>query len=139
MYFCIINITDIAAEFSYEDDGGVTTCWIPNHINIDFGIGSSIIVVGRTSQRIVDGEADPVTINLAGLYVTNRVGAPSEAVQRDEENHEAGSWAHAHVAWRFVSSSGGEPERSKTEEGPCPSESDSGGWAGKSSLTTVSW
>ena len=82
----IINITDIAAEFSYEDDGGVTTCWIPNHINIDFGIGSSIIVVGRTSQRIVDGEADPVTINLAGLYVTNRVGAPSEAVQIVEDD-----------------------------------------------------
>ena len=46
----ILNITDLNAEFNYDDDG-VVTCWIPEHMEIDFGIGSSVIVIGNTSQR----------------------------------------------------------------------------------------
>ena len=44
----------------------MTTCWVPEHINIDFGIGSQLsIVIGRTSQRQTEeGEAQPVTINV---------------------------------------------------------------------------
>lgn len=82
----IINITDLNAEFDYDGDSNMTTCWIPNHLVIDFGIGSSIIVIGRTSQRIVDGEADPVTINVAGLYVVQRTGSPVEVDEIVEEN-----------------------------------------------------
>ena len=74
------------AEFDYDGDSNMTTCWIPNHLTIDFGIGSSIIVIGRTSQRIVDGEADPVTINVAGLYVVQRTGSPVEVDEIVEEN-----------------------------------------------------
>jgi hypothetical protein len=60
-----------------EDDGDLaTTCWIPEHINITFGIGSTVLVVGRTSQRIVDGEAEPITINTSGLLVQEAVGNP---------------------------------------------------------------
>jgi len=81
----IINISDLSAEF-VEDGENYTTCWIPSHIDIDFGIASSVIVVGRTSQRIVDGVADAVTINVSGLMVTNRVGAPPETVEIVEDD-----------------------------------------------------
>ena len=75
----IISITDKAAdmELTEDDDGDLaTTCWIPEHININFGIGSKVIVVGRTSQRIIDGEAEPITINTSGLLLEESVGNP---------------------------------------------------------------
>ncbi len=75
----IISITDKAADMELtEDDSGdlATTCWIPEHININFGIGSKVIVVGRTSQRIIDGEAEPITINTSGLLLEESVGNP---------------------------------------------------------------
>lgn len=84
----IINITDLNAEFDYDNDSNMTTCWIPEHLDIDFGIGSSIIVIGRTSQRIVDGEADPVTINVSSVLVTEKRGSPVETVQPVEENYD---------------------------------------------------
>ena len=75
----IISITDRHADMALtEDDDGdlATTCWIPEHININFGIGSKVLVVGRTSQRIIDGEAEPITINTSGLLVEESVGNP---------------------------------------------------------------
>ena len=74
----ILSITDKASDMELtEDDGDLaTTCWIPEHININFGIGSTVLVVGRTSQRIVDGEAEPITINTSGLLVQEAVGNP---------------------------------------------------------------
>ena len=83
----IINISDLSAEF-VEDGENYTTCWIPSHIDIDFGIASSVIVVGRTSQRIVDGEADPVTINVSSILITEKRGSPVESVQPVEENYD---------------------------------------------------
>ena len=43
---------EIASDMELtEDDGDLaTTCWIPEHLNINFGIGSTVLVVGRTSQ-----------------------------------------------------------------------------------------
>lgn len=84
----ILNITDLNAEFDYENEAGMVTCWIPEHLNIDFGIGSNIIVIGRTSQRIVDGEADPVTINVSSILVTEKRGSPIESAQPVEENYD---------------------------------------------------
>ncbi len=84
----ILNITDLNAEFDYENEAGMTTCWIPEHLDVDFGIGSSIIVIGRTSQRIVDGEADPVTINVSSILTTEKRGSPIESVQPVEENYD---------------------------------------------------
>ena len=74
----ILSITDKASDMELtEDDGDLaTTCWIPEHLNINFGIGSTVLVVGRTSQRIVDGEAEPITINTSGLLVQEAVGNP---------------------------------------------------------------
>jgi len=81
----IINITDLNAEIDFESDA-MTTCWIPEHLGLDFGIGSSVIVVGRTSQRMVDGEAEPVTINVAGILCTEKVGSPIESAQPVEKD-----------------------------------------------------
>ena len=88
----ILNITDLTVEMdssSFEDGSLSTTCWIPEGIDIDFGIGSEILVAGRTSQRVIDGEADPVTINVAGLYCLAKVGLAPEISERlTEENYD---------------------------------------------------
>ena len=84
----ILNITDLNAEFDYESESNMTTCWIPEHIDINFGIGSSVIVIGRTSQRMVDGVADPVTINVSSVYVTEKRGAPVEVNAPVEESYD---------------------------------------------------
>jgi len=82
----IINITDLNAELDYENDSGMTTCWIPSHLELDFGIGSTIIVVGRTSQRTTDEGVEPTTINVAGILCTTRHGSAVEVSQPVEEN-----------------------------------------------------
>ena len=82
----IINITDLNAELDYENDAGTTTCWIPEHLTLDFGIGSTVIVVGRTSQRTTDEGVEPVTINVSGLLCTFRKGSAVEISQPMEEN-----------------------------------------------------
>ena len=84
----ILNITDLNAEFDYDEGSGVVTCWIPAHIEIDFGIGSSVIVIGNTSQRTVDGETEPATINTTGLYVLDRKGSAVEVTQAVEEDYD---------------------------------------------------
>ncbi len=84
----ILFITDKEADMELsEDDAGnlATTCWIPEHIDVNFGIGSKVIVVGRTSQRIVDGEAEPITINTSGLLVEQSVGNPAAAEESVED------------------------------------------------------
>jgi len=81
----IINITDLAADFDYENDGMVT-CWVPENVDIDFGIGSAVTVVGRTSQRETDEGLQPVTINLTGLLVKERRGQVVEIEQATEED-----------------------------------------------------
>lgn len=81
----IINITDLDAEMDYESDG-ITTCWIPSHLTLDFGIGSSVIVIGRTSQRTTDEGVEPVTINVAGLYCVVREGSAVEVSVPVEED-----------------------------------------------------
>ena len=82
----ILNITDLNAEFDYDNDTNMTTCWIPSNIELDFGIGSSVIVIGRTSQRITEEGPEPVTINVSGLYVTEKRGSPVEVSQPIEED-----------------------------------------------------
>ena len=77
----IVNLTDLNADFDYgEEFNNGTTCWVPSHIEIDFGIGSQAIIVGRTSQGTDEnGNLRPVSINVTGLYVTDRRGGPSDA------------------------------------------------------------
>ena len=75
------------ADFDYEGEGfSSTACWVPSNIEIDFGIGSNIVVVGRTSQREVDGELSNVSINVLGLYVVDRHGSADVPVQPEEDD-----------------------------------------------------
>lgn len=85
----IINLDDLNTDFDFDSEGwSGTTCWIPSNIDIDFGIGSNVIVVGRTSQsRDMDGNIQAVTINVSGLYVTKlRGGSPQQIDFVDEED-----------------------------------------------------
>ena len=84
----ILSITDKASDMELtedEEENLATTCWIPEHININFGIGSTVLVVGRTSQRIIDGEAEPITINTSGLLVQEAFGNPVAEEQGVED------------------------------------------------------
>lgn len=80
----VLNITDLNAEFDYEGGTNMTTCWVPEHITIDFGIGSNIAIIGRTSQRQGDDGPEPVTMNVSGILVVERVGSPVEIEQFEE-------------------------------------------------------
>ncbi len=83
----IINLTDLNAEMDYDsNESGITTCWIPEHLTLDFGIGSSVIVIGRTSQRTTDEGVEPTTINVAGLFCTVRHGSAVEVSVPVEED-----------------------------------------------------
>ena len=81
----ILTLTDLNASASYDDDA-ITTFWIPSNLTLDFGIGSEVYIVGRTSQRVVDGDAQPVTVNASGVYCLERMGAVVEVSQEVEEN-----------------------------------------------------
>ena len=79
-------LADFNSEFSIEDDN--LTCWTPPHIGIDFGIGSKIVVVGRTSQGTDDeGNLRPISLNVNGIYVTKaRGGSPDEITHIDDDD-----------------------------------------------------
>tara|TARA_R100000329_G_scaffold11984_6_gene12945 strand:+ start:6128 stop:7330 length:1203 start_codon:yes stop_codon:yes gene_type:complete len=82
----ILSLSSLEDEFDTEAQP--TTCWIPSSMQIDFGIGSQVIVAGRTSQRDVDGELQPATINVAGLLVTEAYGSAEESTEVVEENYD---------------------------------------------------
>jgi hypothetical protein len=77
-----------AGEFNYDEDQPTTvTCWTPERFGIDFGIGSSIVLVGRTSQGTDSetGELRPVSLNVTGILVTERNGNVPEPIVGVEE------------------------------------------------------
>jgi len=82
-----VTITDINSDFDY--DGGSwagTTCWVPPHIDINFGIGSSVVFVGRTSQRRMDdGSWGDVSLNVSGMLCTENKGVVTEPFESAEE------------------------------------------------------
>ena len=84
----IINLNDLNAEFSYDGDDSIVTAWIPSDIEIDFGIGSSVIIVGRTSQRTDDDGYTSTSVNVTGLLVTDRRGSSVEITEVIEENYD---------------------------------------------------
>lgn len=83
-----ITINDLNSDFDYEGGGWAgTTCWIPSYIDIDFGIGTSVIVIGQTSQRTNDnGELDSPTINVRGMLVTENRGSTVDSYSAEEED-----------------------------------------------------
>tara|TARA_R110000824_G_scaffold196128_8_gene379194 strand:- start:4796 stop:6043 length:1248 start_codon:yes stop_codon:yes gene_type:complete len=82
-----LRISDINADFDYDNDGeSSTACWVPSHVNIDFGLGSHVLVIGRTSQSTNQetGQLRPVSINVCGLIVLSKRGNPSSATDSGE-------------------------------------------------------
>jgi hypothetical protein len=83
-----MTISDLNSDFDY---GGTTsagtTCWVPPHIDIDFGITSNIVVIGKTSQgRNQDGSFADVTLNVTGLLVVDNNGVVVEPFVAEEED-----------------------------------------------------
>ena len=86
----VIVIDDLTAGFDYESENfSGTTCWVPETIPINFGIGSNVVVVGRTSQGTdEDGNARPVSINTVGLLVTSVRGSSPDDTLTDSDEDE---------------------------------------------------
>tara|TARA_B100000131_G_scaffold261467_1_gene257612 strand:- start:1082 stop:2329 length:1248 start_codon:yes stop_codon:yes gene_type:complete len=84
----ILVLDDLETDFAYGDGPSGITCWIPERVNIEFGIGSSVVVVGRTAQSTDEnGELQPVTINVSGLLTLKaRGGAPDDIDHNEEES-----------------------------------------------------
>jgi len=73
-------LTDLNAEYDFEGNGNNSVpCWTPSHIDIDFGIGSNVLVIGKTSQGTTpEGELRNVSLNVFGLIVLDKRGNPVE-------------------------------------------------------------
>lgn len=81
-------LSDLNADFDYSGEQySSTACWIPQSIDLDFGIGSHVLILGRTSQRTMeDGTLGSVSINVSGLYVISRRGQVIELNDAQEED-----------------------------------------------------
>jgi len=85
-----IFISDLSAEFDYDSEQNSSiACWVPPHINLDFGIGSNIIIMGRSNQREVDGALTSVSLNTFGIMVLDQRG---EAPSFDEVTVDDSDW-----------------------------------------------
>ena len=85
-----IFISDLSAEFDYDSEQNSSiACWVPPHINLDFGIGSNIIIMGRSNQREVDGALASVSLNTFGIMVLDQRG---EVPSFDEVTVDDSDW-----------------------------------------------
>jgi len=92
---CVLWIEPADANYGFDEDDlpDSTPCWIPSNIDIDFGVGSDVIIVGRTNQtqkkdedgNYLEDEYNPVSLNVYGILPRVALGAPQEAVATDEE------------------------------------------------------
>lgn len=90
----VMWVEPVDANYGFEDEDipESTPIWVPSHINIDFGVGSDVIIIGRTNQTqrkdadgVPTGELNPVTINLYGVYARIATGAIAEDVVLDND------------------------------------------------------
>ena len=81
-------LSDLNVDYDYDGSSNAVACCVPSHVDIDFGIGSNVIVCGRTSQGTdkETGELRNVTINVLGLYVIDRHGS-AEVVEAPVEDN----------------------------------------------------
>ena len=92
----VLWIEPADASYGFEDDDvpESTPCWIPSNVNIDFGVGSDVIIIGRTNQtqkRDEDGnyledEFNPVSMNIFGILPRLALGAPAEVVSSGDDD-----------------------------------------------------
>jgi len=74
-----LYVSDVNADFDYDNPTSATPCWVPEHVELDFGIGSQILIIGRTNQSTNQetGELRQCSINVFGVIVLNRMGSPN--------------------------------------------------------------
>tara|TARA_R100000315_G_scaffold62349_1_gene43416 strand:- start:3129 stop:4364 length:1236 start_codon:yes stop_codon:yes gene_type:complete len=95
----VLWVEPIDANYGFEDEemSDSTPVWIPEGVNIDFGIGSDVILLGRTNQtqkkdengNYLDDEWNPVSINLYGVYPRVALGNANVA---EEVNDDVDFW-----------------------------------------------
>ena len=89
-----IEPADASYGFEEADIPDSTPCWIPENVDIDFGVGSDVIVIGRTNQtqkrdedgNYLDDEYNPVSLNIYGILPRVALGAPNEVVETVDED-----------------------------------------------------
>jgi len=83
-----MSITDVNSDYNYDRAGWAgTTCWIPPHVEIDFGINSTVLVVARTSQgKNEDGSLREVSLNVSGLLCIHNMGVVAEPFVAEEDD-----------------------------------------------------
>tara|TARA_R110000787_G_scaffold157964_1_gene271839 strand:+ start:3981 stop:5222 length:1242 start_codon:yes stop_codon:yes gene_type:complete len=94
----VIWVEPVDANYGFDEDDipDSTPIWVPSHIDINFGVGSDVVIIGRTNQTqkkdesgmSIDGEYNPVTINLYGVYARSATGVVPEAEEVDGESME---------------------------------------------------
>ena len=87
----VLFIQDLDADYSYEDGNFASTpCWLPPHLNVDFGLGSHVVILGRTSQskNKDTGELRQVSINTLGILVLDKRGSAVEYVDSGEDDED---------------------------------------------------
>jgi len=93
---CVLWIEPADASYGFEESDipESTPCWIPENVDIDFGVGSDIIVIGRTNQtqkrdddgNYIEDEYNPVSINVYGILPRVALGAPNVIVKDESED-----------------------------------------------------
>ena len=92
-----VEPVDANYGFDVDDIPESTPIWVPSHVDINFGVGSDVIIVGRTNQTQkkdesgspIDGEYNPVTINLYGVYARSATGV---IVEEEDEGESLEFW-----------------------------------------------
>lgn len=85
--------------FEEEEIPDSTPCWVPSNVDIDFGVGSDVIVIGRTNQskkkdsdgNVLDDEWNPVSLNVYGILPRIALGVAPE-VEESNDNEELSYW-----------------------------------------------
>ena len=91
----VIWIEPADANYGFEEDDvpESTPCWVPSNVNIDFGVGSDVIIIGRSNQsqkkdedgNYIEDEWNSVSLNIFGILPRVALGAPNEE-QGDNTN-----------------------------------------------------
>ena len=90
----LIHVSDFNTDADFDNDGHESvSCWIPEHINIDFGIGSEVIICGRTSQGTdKEGVLRDVSLNVLGLFAIKKFGSADMASEVPVVEELTGWW-----------------------------------------------
>lgn len=95
-----IEPADASYGFEEEEIPDSTPCWVPSNVNIEFGVGSDVIVIGRTNQtrrkdsdgNVLDDEWNPVSLNVYGILPRIALGAAPVETEVESADEELSYW-----------------------------------------------